>query len=200
MKIGKRASAKKYAGLREKQKLANEFLYGSKKYLKEGHSARTNALAMKKQFYKSRGVETRGKLSFKNLSTKDLKAYEQMLDSIINNTYLNPQKYQEHIKKVKENNAKQILDMFADDSGDEDSGAKAFDDFMLSDIISQLIQEGINPSTLMNYISSWSDGGFTLEQFIEASKSFMEEYEAGNYSITDFFGYMDDYKADHTGV
>lgn len=200
MKIGKRANAKKYAGLREKQKLANEYLYGSKKYLKEGHKARANALSMKKQFYKSRGVETRGKLSFKNLSKSDLKAYENMLDSIINNTYLNPTKYQEHIKKIKENNESRILDMFSGDSTDEDAGAKGFDDFMMSDIISYLINEGINPSALMTYIQSWSTGGFSLQQFIDASKRFIEEYEAGNYSISDFFGFMDDYKADMTGV
>lgn len=197
-KIGKRWTAKKYADLREKQKMANEYLYGSKHWLKQGHQARTNALSMKKQFYKSRGLETRGRLSFKNLSRADLKAYEQLLDSIINNTYLNPQKYQAHLEKIKSNTDKQILSIFAD-SGDE-SGAQAYDDFLQSDIFKMLIDVGINPSSLVNYITSWESGGFSLSDFVEKSKEFVELFNEDEYTTDDYFAFMDEYRADMTGV
>lgn len=187
-RIGKNAKkAKKYADLRAKQKLANEILYGAKDYLGTDHSAIKNALQRKKKFYNKRGLKNPPKLSFKNLTVKDLPMYEQLLDSIINNTYLNPQKYEQHIEKLKENTSKQILDVFG-------GNAQEYDSFLESDIFKQLIDMGINPSDLINYMEDFYSNGFSLEDFIAMTKDFIKDVDAGSYTIDDFFIYADEWQ------
>lgn len=159
-------------------------LFGSKKYLKEDHTARKNALQRKKNFYKSRGLKNPPRLSFKNLTVKDLKAYEQLLDSIINNTYLNPEKYKEHLNKLKENTAQNILNAF-------NGSVEEYDEFMETDIIKMLIDMGIDPSTLQRYMQEFANEGFTMDDFIKASKYFIEQANAGSYTIDDYFSFMD---------
>ena len=192
-KIGKRAkTAKKYADLRAKQKMANQILYGAKKHLKQDHKAIKQALERKRLFYKNRGLKNPPKLSFKNLTAKDLKAYEQLLDSIINNTYLNPDKYEEHIKKIKENVSQQVLDAF-------EGSAEDYDEFMDSDIFKQLIDLGIDPSTLVRYMQEMYENGFTLDDFIKASKEFIELMDEGNYGIDEYFSFMDEWQDKQDG-
>lgn len=187
-KIGKNAKkAKKYADLRAKQKLANEMLYGAKNYLNKDHSAIKNALQRKKKFYSKRGLKNPPKLSFKNLTVKDLPMYEQLLDSIINNTYLNPLKYQQHIDKLKENTSKQILDAFG-------GNAEEYDSFLESDVFKQLIDMGVNPSNLINYMEDFYTNGFDLADFIAMSRAFMQETNAGSFTVDDFFIFADSWQ------
>ena len=100
-KIGKHAQAKKYKELREKQALANQMINRARGYLKPEHKALKNLKAKKKQFYNTRVLKSPAQLSFKNLSRSDLQAYERLLDSIINDTYLNEEKYNKHKKCIK---------------------------------------------------------------------------------------------------
>lgn len=187
-KLGKTAlKAKKYADLRAKQKLANQMLYGSKTYLKTDHTARKNALQRKKNFYNKRGLKNPPRLSFKNLTIKDLKAYETLLDSIINNTYLNPEKYKEHLNRIKENVSQNVLDAFG-------GSVEEYDDFMESDIFKMLIDMGIDPSTLVRYMQEFANEGFSMEYFIRATKYFIEQANAGSYTIDDYFSFMDEWQ------
>ena len=187
-KIGKRAkTAKKYADLRAKQRLANQYLYGSKEWLKVDHKERKNALARKRQFYKTRGLRNPSKLSFKNLTTGDLRAYETLLDSIIENTYLNPDKYQKFKESQTQNGDKAFEKMF--DSFEE------WDEFRNSDIFSMLIELGLDPSALYRYIQEWYDGGYTIDEFVEGAQEFIKEYGEGNYTIDEFFEFMDNWKS-----
>lgn len=187
-KLGKTAlKAKKYADLRAKQAMANQMLYGSKKYLKTDHSARQNALQRKKNFYNKRGLKNPSRLSFKNLTVKDLKAYETLLDSIINNTYLNPDKYKDHLKKIKENVSQNVLDAFG-------GSAEEYDDFMESDIFKMLIDMGIDPSTLVRYMQEFANSGLSINDFITASREFIQGVDAGNYTIDSYFSYMDEWQ------
>lgn len=187
-KLGKTAlKAKKYADLRAKQSLANQMLYGSKKYLKGDHSARKSALQRKKNFYNKRGLKNPSRLTFKNLTIKDLKAYENLLDSIINNTYLNPEKYKEHLNRIKENVSQNVLDAFG-------GSAEEYDDFMESDIFKMLIDMGIDPSTLVRYMQEFANSGFSMTDFINASREFIQEVDAGTYTIDNFFAFMDEWQ------
>lgn len=187
-KIGKRAkTAKVYATLRAKQKMANEFLYGAKNYLKADHKAIVNAKARKKRFYNKRGLKNPSRLSFKNLTKKDLIAYENLLDSIIESTYLNPEKYKSHLERIRENLSNQVLDAFG-------GSAEDYDDFIESDIFKMLIDLGVDPSSLVRYMQEFVENGFTMDDFITAAKAFIKAFNEGTYTADMFFEYMDDYQ------
>lgn len=184
MKIGKRAGAKKYAKLREKQATANKMLYKST-HIEKSHGKRIAVLKMKAQFYHSRGLRNPAMLSFKNLTTADLKAYERLLDSIINNSYVNPEKYKKMIDRQREQFEQSE---FADDMDFED-----FRNLFESDIYNMLYELGLTPSQLARVEAEYMRAGATPSDFLRMCTSFLNEYSNGSYTIADFFVYADEY-------
>lgn len=179
-KIGKHSQAKKYKELREKQAIANRMIRRAKEYLKPDHKALKNLKAKKRQFYNTRGIRTPSLLSFKSLTRQDLKAYERLLDSIINDTYLNEEKYNRHRERQEE----QFRDMGVDDM---DSAIEVLE----SDIVQDLINLGLSPSDIIAIIGEYQARGFDVNDFITMCKFFMSEVNSDNMTIDDFFVYAD---------
>ena len=183
-KIGKRVNAKKYKELRELQTKVNKMLYASD-HIEKTNGKRQQVLAMKRQFYKSRGIKNPSKLSFKNLSPKDIKAYTNMLESIANNTFINPEKYKQYQDKMREKF----------DSYGYDFEYEEIKDVLESDIVQELINEGLSPSEFWQvYAEITSDyGNIDIHNFYDMAREFLQEVRYGDMSINEFFVFADEY-------
>ena len=105
-RIGKNITKPKYDRIRKKQALANKMIKESHEWLNTDHNAYKELKEKKAMFYHKRGLKSKSKLSMKDLRYGDLKAYENMLDSIINNDYFDREKYEKmyakNIKNIRE--------------------------------------------------------------------------------------------------
>ena len=186
-KIGKRVNAKKYANLRKKQAQANKMIKEAKGRLKQGHDALDRLKEHKGKFYHKRGLKSQGNLSFKNLETKDLDAYENMLDSIINDTYINETKYRQHEEKMKE----RIKEWFNNDDV-TDEMISEFNEKLEGDLFNDLLSQGMTPSELATLESEYVINGLTPEDFYEM----IRDFKSSNETIDNFFTYADSYMSD----
>lgn len=183
-KLGKRAKAKKYASLRNKQAQANKMIKEARGRLKSGHSALDRLYKHKKTFYNKRGLKNVGLLSFKNLESKDLEAYEELLDSILNDTYINKEKYQKHEEKMKE----KIREWYGSDDI-SDSTIDEFNDALEGDVFDDLTSLYLPPSELARTESEYIQAGLSSQDFFDMVKGFDTE----NNTINDFFVYANKY-------
>ena len=183
-RIGKRTTAKKYAKVRQLQATANRMLYKST-HIEKSNSKRKQVLAMKRQFYKSRGIKNPSRLSFRDLSPKDIKAYENLLQSIINNTYINPEKYKQFQDKMRDKFKQQGYDFEYDDIKD------IFD----SDIISELLDLGMSPSDFWQVYNDITVdyGEIKPDEFITMLMRFENEMKYGDMTIDEFYEFADNY-------
>lgn len=183
-KIGKRTGAKKYKKLRELQAKANRMLYKST-HIEKTNSKRKQVLAMKRQFYKSRGIKPPKHLSFRDLSPKDIKAYEKLLIAITENTYINPEKYKQFQDKMREKFEQQGYEFEFDDIKD------IFD----SDIISELLDLGLSPSDFWQVYNDITVdyGEIKPDEFITMLMRFENEMKYGDMTIDEFYEFADNY-------
>lgn len=183
-KLGKRAKAKKYASLRAKQAQANKMIREARGRLKSGHNALDRLYEHKKTFYNKRGLKTVGQLSFKNLESKDLGAYEALLDSILNDTYINKEKYESHEEKMKE----RIKEWFNNDDVDG-AVVDEFNEALEGDVFNDLLSLQLPPSELATLENEYIISGLSTEDFFNMVKGF----DPKNNTINDFFVYANDY-------
>lgn len=183
-KLGKRAKAKKYASLRAKQAQANKMIREARGRLKSGHNALDRLYEHKKTFYNKRGLKTVGQLSFKNLESKDLGAYEALLDSILNDTYINKEKYENHEEKMKQC----ITEWFGSDDVDG-SVVDEFNEALEGDVFNDLLSLQLPPSELATLENEYIISGLSTEDFYNMVKGF----DSKNNTINDFFVYANDY-------
>ena len=183
-KIGKRVNAKKYKELRELQTKVNKMLYASD-HIEKTNAKRQQVLAMKRQFYKSRGIKNPSKLSFKNLSPKDIKAYKNMLESIANNTFINPKKYKDYQQKMREKF----------DSYGYDFEYEEIKDVLENDLVQELINEGLSPSEFWQVYSEITSeyGKIDIHSFYDMARDFLNGLRYGDLTINQFFEFADDY-------
>ena len=187
MKIGKRVKAKKYRNLREKQKQANAIIQNAKGFLKEDNRAIKKTKAKIKTFYNERGIKTPSRLSFKSLQTKDLKAYENLLDSIIQDKSLSKAEHERKQKQAREN----LKTAFG--KSDEDINDETIDDFiniMESDIISELIEKGLEPSDLIRVEIEYLNNGLSTDDFYNMLTDFYHAL-GEDAVISDFYVYAE---------
>ena len=193
MKLGKRAKAKKYAPLRQKQHTANTYIKQAQTTLRGGKSnfAIKRTKAKLKQFYNSRGLRMPSQLSFKSLSKKDLEMYEQLLDSIINDTFINPDKYAEYRERMRDYYDEQISEYAEREEIPEDE-IDDFIDIMESDIVRDILNLGITPSELARVEAEYMNAGLSTQEFYEMLREFMKKY--GNDGLVDqFFTFADEW-------
>ena len=183
-KLGKRAKAKKYASLRNKQAQANKMIREARGRLKSGHQALDRLYEHKKTFYNKRGLKTVGQLSFKNLEVKDLEAYETLLDSILSDTYINKDKYEKHEEKMKE----KIKEWYGLEDIDE-STIDEFNEALEGDIFDDLTSLHLPPSELARAEAEYIQTGLTSQDFFNMVKGF----DTQNKPINDFFVYANEY-------
>lgn len=187
MKIGKRVKAKKYKPLREKQATANAMLKEAKGRLKEDHRNIKNTKKKIAQFYHSRGLKVPARLSFKPLSTKDLKAYNNLLDSIINDTFINKEKYDKFREKMEEN----FKEQFGDELEEEEM--TDFLNIMEHSIVKDLLELGMSPSDFVELYQEFINDGLSDEEFLILLGDFTREL-GDDYLVDDFFNYAKEWK------
>lgn len=187
MKIGKRVKAKKYKSLREKQATANAMLKEAKGRLKEDHRNIKNTKKKIAQFYHSRGLKVPSRLSFKSLSTKDLKAYNNLLDSIINDTFINKEKYDKYRDKMEENFKEQFGDSLPDVSMDD------FINIMNHPIVKQLLDMGMSPSDFIELYEEFVGQGLSDRDFLLMLYDFSKEL-GEDFLVEDFFIYAEEWQ------
>lgn len=182
MKIGKRVKAKKYKPLREKQATANAMLKEAKGRLKEDHRNIKSTKKKIAQFYHSRGLKVPSRLSFKSLESKDLKAYENLLDSIINDTFINKEKYDKYRDKMKEN----FKEQFGDELDEEEM--TDFLDIMEHPIVKELLNLGMSPSDFVDLYQDFIHEGISDKEFLIMLGDFSREL-GEDFLVEDFFVY-----------
>lgn len=187
MKIGKRVKAKKYKPLREKQATANAMLKEAKGRLKEDHRNIKGTKKKIAQFYHSRGLKVPSRLSFKSLTTKDLKAYENLLDSIINDTFINKEKYDKYRDKMEEN----FKEQFGDELDEEDM--VDFLNIMNHPIVKDLLDLGMSPSDFVELYQEFLDQGLSDREFLLMLGDFAREL-GEDYLVDDFFNYAEEWQ------
>ena len=187
MKIGKRVKAKKYKPLREKQTTANAMLKEAKGRLKDDHRNIKSTKKKIAQFYHSRGLKVPSRLSFKSLETKDLKAYENLLDSIINDTFINKEKYDKYRDKMEEN----FKEQFGEELNEEDM--VDFLNIMNHPIVKDLLDLGMSPSDFVELYQEFINDGLSDKEFLLMLGDFAREL-GEDYLVDDFFNYAEEWK------
>ena len=185
-KIGKNVKAKKYEALRQKQRLANKMIKESHEWLDKDHRAYKELREKKRTFYNKRGLKSSGSLSFKNLTRKDLKDYERMLDSILDTMWFDKDKYDEWKEKARENIQNDII-------GDEDFTDDMVDDFidlMENDLISDIMDMGVKYD-IADIYKEFHNYDLSKEDFVRMTTDFYESLEDGDVTINDYFTYSD---------
>ena len=130
-------------------------------------------------------------LSFKSLSKKDLEMYEQLLDSIINDTFINPDKYAEYRERMRDYYDEQISEYAEREEIPEDE-IDDFIDIMESDIVRDILNLGITPSELARVEAEYMNAGLSTQEFYEMLREFMKKY--GNDGLVDqFFTFADEW-------
>ena len=186
MKIGKRVKAKKYKPLREKQATANAMLKEAKGRLKEDHRNIKSTKKKIAQFYHSRGLKVPSRLSFKSLTTKDLKAYENLLDSIINDTFINKEKYDKYREKMEEN----FKEQFGEDLSDEEM--VDFLNILNHPIVKDLLDLGMSPSDFVDLYEQFINDGLSDKEFLMMIGDFARDL-GEDYLVEDFFNYAEEW-------
>lgn len=190
-RIGKRTGAQKYKELRILQARVNKMLYKST-HIEKSNMKRKQVLAMKRQFYKSRGIKNPNYLSFKDLQPKDIKAYTELLKSIENNTYINPEKYKQYQDKMR--------DKF--DTYGYDFTFDEIQDVLNDDVIDDLIKDGMSPSDFWAIYDDYTKGNTDeqrVDEFLKMALQFKRDYDAKNVALDDFYVYADAYFTSKTG-
>lgn len=180
------SSGPKKVSLKEKQALANNYLKLAKENLGKNHRNYTNVMDKIHMFQRFHGQSKKNTLSMESLRTGDIDMYNQLLDSIIDNTYTNPEKYMKH----KENQLE-----FAIEQGwaTNQKEAEEIYNFRNSDLFSQLEDLGLSdvPSDILNKMAEYGQADLSLEDFKKMSQTFLRAYESGDESSSTYFDYAD---------
>ncbi len=188
VKIGKNALRyRKYDAIWVKQREAQKRIDASHSYLKSDHYAYTMLSEQKRMFFHKRGLRSPSKLSFKNLTDADLKAYENLLDSINNNTYFDKAKYEEY-KKTNIENLKEKF--FTDEQKTKDIDKMASDmiDILENQVAQDLIKQGFKYELRDEY-NEFYDDGLTVEEFTLMLKDFSHNRKVSDTTLDDFLEY-----------
>lgn len=181
--------AKKYANLRKKQALANKYLKQARKELGVNHKQVMSAMNRLHMFQKKHKQARRQTFSMTDLTTKDVELYEQLLDSVLDSTYLNPSKY-------KDFESSQLDFAIQQGWAKNQEEAKRVYDFANSDLVEELkdVARIDIPSKIVEKYAKYIQGELTQDDFIQMSRAFMNYYESGEMSTGEFFDFADSFK------
>lgn len=183
-----KSSAKKYAGLRKKQALANKYLKEARVALGSNHRTYVATMNRIHMFQKKHGQSRKSTLSMESLRTGDVDMYNQLLDSIIDSTYTNPEKYREHKKNQLE---------FAMTKGwaKTEKEAEEIYNFRNSSLFEELEDLGLSdvPSDILDRVKKYNQADMSLEDFKQMTRTFLRGYDNNSLSSNEFFDYADKY-------
>lgn len=187
-RLGKNSKAKKYANLRRLQATANRYLKDAKQAIGKDNTKYKNVMTRLRMFYKTRGLKWRGYASMYDLTREDLKAYEQLLKSVTENSYINPKKRAEMEEKQHRT--------YLEEGGREENYEQYRENYRLidnSDILQMLKEIGFKPSELNDYIQEFDAEGLSFNDFEKMCSEFLQEYEQGSYTEKDFLLFVDEW-------
>lgn len=177
-----------YETLRQKQKIANRYLKSAKERLGEEHKFYNSAVNRINMFQKKLGKTPSTRLTMAKLTEDMSEKYEVLLDSLIENTFLNPEKYEAHKERQLQ---------FAIDEGwaKTREEAETVYKFANSEIVEELKDIGLGdiPSDLVEKYVKYTQEKLSENDFIEMSRIFLEEFEYGNIEKEQFYDFADAY-------
>lgn len=177
-----------YKELAKKQKVANKYLKQAQQNFGENYRFVNSAINRINMFQKKRGKKLTTRLTMSKLTEADIEDYNTLLDSILESTYLNPEKYKAHKEKQLK---------FAIDEGwaKNEEEAENIYRFANSELVAELKDRGLGdiPSKLVEKYSKYVQGEMTEEDFIDMASMYMEKYSEGTMKANEFFDYADAY-------
>lgn len=177
-----------YIELREKQRLANKYMKDAKERLGENNRYFNSAVNRITMFQKKAGKTPSMRLTMTKLTDENSDKYERLLDSIIDSTYINPEKYELHKQRQ--------LD-FAINEGwaSNREEAEQIYDFANSELVAELKDMGLGdiPSELVEKYAKYTQSNMTEEDFTDMAKMFMKSYSSGEVSKEQFYDFVDTY-------
>lgn len=187
-RIGKNITKPKYDRIRQKQALANKMIKESHGWLKADHQQYKELREKKANFYHKRGLKSTSKLSMKNLRYGDLKAYENMLDSIIENSYFDREKYEE----MNEKNIKNIREGLLHDTNASLEKVTRIIDVLESQTAQDLIDLGMKYD-IVDIYNEFNDNAIPPELFIDMLDDFHRDYKEDSTTFDSLLVYADEY-------
>lgn len=183
-----------YEELARKQRIANRYLKQARQNFGENHRFVNSAVNRINMFQKKRGKKLTTRLTMSKLTEADVKDYNTLLDSIIESTYLNPEKYEAHKERQLQ---------FAIDEGWANTieEAEKVYKFANSDIVADLKERGLGdiPSKLVEKYAKYVQGEMSEEDFINMASMYMEKYSEGTMTANEFFDFADTYAQYYEG-
>lgn len=180
-----------YAELSAKQKIANKYLKDARTRLGENNKYYKNAVNRINKFQKKIGKKESTRMTLTKVTEETSRKYEDILDSIIESTYINPEKYETHKEKQLQ---------FAIDTGWAKSREEAerVYDFANSELMEQLkdIGRGDIPSAIIDKYAEYVQGNLSEEEFINMANEFLEGYSdnsENSLKYNQFFDFADTY-------
>ena len=179
--------AKKYQGLAKKQAEANRYLKEARITLGKDHRAYVNVMSKIHMFQKKHGLDRKNSLSMSGLTTKDIELYTELVDSIRDSTYINPENYEKYMQQ-------QEAFFRKEGWGKTSSEIKAFMDFRDSDVFEEIAGETVTPSSLLDRAKEYKEGQFNLEEFSQVIQLFMRENAGKKTDKRQFFNFADKFE------
>lgn len=176
--------------LKQKQALANRFLKEARNNLGSNHRTYVATMNRIHMFQKKHGQSRRPTLSTESLRTGDIDMYNQLLDSVIDSTFINPENYQE----FKSNQ----LDFAISKGWAKDyKEAEEIYNFRNSSLFEEL--EDLNlvdiPSEILDRTMKYGQADMSLEDFKQMTRTYLRGYANKSLSSNEFFDYSDKYLA-----
>lgn len=174
--------------LKTKQALANKYLKSARENLGVNHKIYISTMNKVRMFQVKHGQTKRPTLSLESLKTGDIEIYNQLLDSIIDSTYTNPQKYEQY--------KEQQLDFAIEEGWAKDrKEAQEIYNFRNSDLFEQLEDIGLSdvPSKVLEKAAKYGQADMSLEDFKTMTQTFMRAYDSGDETSKTYFDYADRY-------
>lgn len=177
-----------YKVLSQKQRVANKYLKDAYDRLGENRYY-NNAINRVNKFQKDHRQKVSTKLTLRGLTDKDTEKYENILDSIIESTYINPTKYSQHRER-------QIAFAISEGWAKNEAQAEKVYNFANSDLIDKLKDIGLRdiPSKIVEKYGKYVQGKMSETEFESMSELFLSLYQEGIVDYDDFFQFADDYK------
>lgn len=178
----------KKISLKQKQAIANKYLKESRITLGANHRTYVATMNRIHMFQKKHGQTRKPTLSMESLRTGDVDMYNQLLDSVIDSTFTNPENYQEFknnqldfaISKGWAKNYKEAEEIY---NFRNSSLFEELEDLNLVDI----------PSEILDRTMKYGQADMSLEDFKQMTRTYLRGYANESLSSNEFFDYSDKY-------
>lgn len=178
--------AKKWKALRKKQALTNRYIREARQRLGRDNRYYISTMNKVHMFQKTHRQSRRQYISMEALRTGDIEAYENLLDSILENTYINPEKYEKH-------KSAQIERAIEEGWAENEEEAELVYEMRNSDLFEELediIGENMASEVLDKY-AEYVQEELSMDDFYTMLKTYKKGYSNDSETSASFFDYAD---------